>query len=250
MQRNRRSARASLALYLLYLMLVVTLGLAVELWIANGRQMSLRDLFAPFGAGGGDEVALAETMPPTATATPRPTMTPLPTATALAPTPTPVDVWPPAARPPTWIKAPAIDLDAPVVEIGFKTTYIGDTPVTEWQLPANAAGFHRDTAYPGNPGNTVLSGHNNIQGEVFRYLVDLEPGDEVFLYVGDTVYRYVVSSKEVIPEKGMPAEVRIANAQRIAPGGEERLTLVTCWPYTGNSHRVIVVAMPAPLETP
>jgi sortase (surface protein transpeptidase) len=31
------------------------------------------------------------------------------------------------------------------------------------------------------------------------------------------------------------------------PSGDERLTLVTCWPYEwpGNSHRVIVVARPS-----
>jgi sortase (surface protein transpeptidase) len=31
------------------------------------------------------------------------------------------------------------------------------------------------------------------------------------------------------------------------PSGDERLTLVTCWPYEwpGNSHRVVVVGRPA-----
>jgi sortase A len=44
----------------------------------------------------------------------------------------------------------------------------------------------------------------------------------------------------------MPLSVRRKNAQWIMPTGDERLTLVTCWPYEwpGNSHRVIVVARP------
>jgi LPXTG-site transpeptidase (sortase) family protein len=38
--------------------------------------------------------------------------------------------------------------------------------------------------------------------------------------------------------------VRQANARWIGPFNDERLTLVTCWPYTNNTHRVIVVAKP------
>lgn len=170
----------------------------------------------------------------TLTPTVRPSATPTP-----SPTPTP-------ARPPTRVTAPAIGLDVPVVEIGYRTAYLEGVAVTEWEIPSYAAGFHQGSAYPGTPGNTVISGHNNIEGEVFRHLVDLEVGDEVLLYVDDRVYRYLVASIEILPEQGMPVEVRIANARRIAPTGDERLTLVTCWPYTGNSHRVIVVARPAP----
>jgi sortase A len=39
-------------------------------------------------------------------------------------------------------------------------------------------------------------------------------------------------------------EVRIANAKWIQPTSDERLTLVTCWPYTNNTHRLIIVARP------
>ena len=38
--------------------------------------------------------------------------------------------------------------------------------------------------------------------------------------------------------------VRRANAQWIAPTDDERLTLVTCWPYISNTHRLIIVAKP------
>ncbi len=193
-------------------------------------------------------VATSPTAPMvTATPTLAPTSTPAPSATPTI-TPSPTPARPPATRPPSRITAPAIGLDAPVLEIGYKTGYLDGVAVTEWELPSDAAGFHRGSAYPGNPGNTVLSGHNNIQGEVFRDLVNLEAGDEVNLYVGEVCYRYRVSTIEILPEKGMPTGVRIANARRIGPTADERLTLVTCWPYTGNSHRVIVVAMPVTLE--
>jgi sortase A len=54
----------------------------------------------------------------------------------------------------------------------------------------------------------------------------------------------VVDFKTIVKEKGESVEVRRKNAQWIAPTNDERLTLVTCWPYTNNTHRVIVVAKP------
>ena len=182
-----------------------------------------------------------------ASATPEPTPTHLPTST---PTPTrPPTLGPtarPAGSPPTRIVAPAIELDAPVVEVGFKITYLGDSTATAWLVPDDAAGFHRGSAYPGLPGNTVISGHHNMGSEVFRYLVDLEIGDEVILYVGEKPFHYRVQHKEIVREFGVGDEQRRENARWIAPTDDERLTLVTCWPYSGNSHRVIVVAWPLP----
>jgi sortase A len=113
-----------------------------------------------------------------------------------------------------------------------------------WETADYAAGFHLGSAYPGNVGNTVLSGHHNIKGEVFRYLVSLEPGDEVYLYVGEVEYPYVVVEKFVIPEKYASLEQRRENAKWIGYFPDERLTLVTCWPYISNTHRVIVIAKP------
>ncbi len=182
----------------------------------------------------------ATPVPPTPTRTP--TSTPRPTATpGVAPTRPP-----PATSPPTRIVATAIGLDAPVVPVGWTVIEEGGQKISVWNVADYAAGWHKTSAYPGNVGNTVLAGHHNIKGEVFRRVVELEPGDEVDLYVGRTVYSYAVTEKYILKEKGMPAEVRIKNAQWIAPTADERVTLVTCWPYTNNTHRVVVVAKPIP----
>ena len=167
-------------------------------------------------------------------ATPTPAFTPTSTPTF---TSTPSGP-PPAGAPPDRIVSPAIGLDAPVVPVGWTVT--AESAV--WDAADYAAGWHQGSAYPGQVGNTVLSGHHNIKGKVFRYLIDLEPDDEVFLYVGETAYRYVVTEKHLFEEKGKPEEVRRANAQWIAPTDDERVTLVTCWPYTSNTHRLIIVA--------
>jgi sortase A len=149
-------------------------------------------------------------------------------------------------EPPTRVLAPAIDLDAQVVPMTWEMVTRNGTLSPEWIVPKNAAGWHVNSALPGHGENVVLSGHHNIEGKVFRYVVDLEPSDEVTIYSDGVPYIYTVEEKYILRESGMPLDVRRKNAQWIMPAGEERLTLVTCWPYEwpGNSHRVIVVARP------
>jgi sortase A len=96
----------------------------------------------------------------------------------------------------------------------------------------------------GLPGNTVLDGHHNVKGEVFRDLWTLQAGDEITLYAGAQARPYRVRQVLILPEKGQPLEVRLANARYIQPSEDERLTLVTCWPYENNTHRTVVVALP------
>jgi sortase A len=176
------------------------------------------------------------------TATPTPTTPPTPTA---IPTLTPVSLA--SAR----LVIPAINLDAPIVEVGWETHEVNGEVVGVWDVPhAFAAGWHKNSALPGQVGNMVLSGHHNIYGEVFRDLVDLEPGDGVSVYVGETVYHYSVTERHILEERGQPVEVRMQNAQWIMPTEDERLTLVTCWPYTNNTHRLIVVALPVQPANP
>ncbi len=188
---------------------------------------------------------------PTATPTPPPTATPLggAPATVVLPTipPAPAPATPvPATSPPTRIVIPAINLDAPVVEVGWRVVERDGQTTTEWEVADYAAGFHIGSAYPGNVGNTVLSGHHNIRGKVFRYLVNVNPGDLVILYADGRAYYYRVESKQILPEKYASDEQQRKNAELIGYFPDERLTLVTCWPYTSNTHRVVVIARPVP----
>ena len=48
----------------------------------------------------------------------------------------------------------------------------------------------------------------------------------------------------ILPEKFEQLDVRMKNAQWILPSVDERLTLISCWPYESNTHRLIVVARP------
>ncbi len=180
------------------------------------------------------------------------TMTPEPTDTPVPPTPTPtlaLTETPTEVQPPTRIVAPSIGLDTKVVPVSY-TVEEGQKEdgvfYKIWQVADYAAGWNNDSKVPGQGGNIVIAGHNNIRGEVFRHVVDLEPGDKIILYCGDRAYTYIVESRLLLLEKGASDQERAASARWIGEFPDERLTLVTCWPYTGNTYRVIVIAKPAP----
>lgn len=146
---------------------------------------------------------------------------------------------------PVRLVIPAIDLDAPIERIGVEAVVQGGQTYYQWLVPSDyVAGWHENSARLGQPGNTVLNGHHNVHGEVFKDLVDLEEGDELIMYDEGQEYSYRITAKEILPERGQPIDVRLENAQWIAPTEDERITLVTCWPYTDNSHRLVVVAEP------
>jgi hypothetical protein len=48
----------------------------------------------------------------------------------------------------------------------------------------------------------------------------------------------------ILPEKGESLERRLENARWLLRSTDERLTLVTCWPATSNTHRLILIALP------
>ncbi|MDA0244359.1 MAG: sortase [Chloroflexi bacterium] len=144
---------------------------------------------------------------------------------------------------------PKLGVDAPVRDVGLSAIYDptqGSDLFYQWQVPANyAAGWHHNSAPLGRAGNTVLNGHQNVYGEVFRDLEDLAVGDGLILYDEDgRSHLYQVTNREILPERGQSEAVRLENARWIAPTMDERVTIVTCWPYTDNSHRLVIVAKP------
>ena len=146
----------------------------------------------------------------------------------------------------TRIVAESIGLDSDIIPVGWQKQLINSEWVNVWTVADYAAGWHSNSVMPGQGGNVVLSGHHNIKGEVFRHIVDIEPGAIVTLYDDQQQpYNYIIEDKFIVKDKGEPDAVRQANAKWIGPFNEERLTLVTCWPYNNNTHRVIVIGKPA-----
>jgi len=144
---------------------------------------------------------------------------------------------------PEYMAIPEIDLEVSIVATEFEEVEVQGDVYRQWLAPDfRGAGWQPSSASLGVVGNTVLMGHHNAFGEVFRDLEKLGIGDRIWIYSGERVYEYRVSLKMILPEKYESIETRIENARWIQPTQDERITLITCWPYQTNTHRVILVA--------
>lgn len=119
------------------------------------------------------------------------------------------------------IQIPSIGVDAPVVQ--------GDG----WEQLKKGVAQHIGTANPGQTGNLVLSAHNDIFGEIFRYLDKLQPGDEIIVFTNQKQYTYVVDGTRVVE----PTSVEV-----MAPTGSPVVTLISCYPYLVDKQRIVVRA--------
>lgn len=156
-------------------------------------------------------------------------------------------VEPPRTRfQPVRLAAPAVELDTAVVPLGWRAVTLANGQTgSEWEDVVDSAGWHRNSALPGEVGNVVISGHNNIGGAVFRTLDRLAAGDQLTLWAEDGAeYTYVVEERHILPYANASPTEQAAVNRWIGDFGDKRLTLVSCWPADGNSHRVIVVARP------
>jgi LPXTG-site transpeptidase (sortase) family protein len=146
---------------------------------------------------------------------------------------------------PDRIVIPTIQLSAPVIIAGSRTVQVSDQTFDQWVAPNQfAAGWHGNSAYLGEKGNTVINGHHNEFGKVFGNLINLKPGETIYVYSGDKVFPYIISNKMILKEKNEDLQTRLANSSWIQPSEDERLTLITCWPPETNTHRLIIVAIP------
>ncbi|OQY24287.1 MAG: hypothetical protein DRJ03_21640 [Chloroflexi bacterium] len=136
---------------------------------------------------------------------------------AITPRPMPT----PGPEQATRIQIPAIGVNGPIVE--------GD----DWESLKQGAGHHVGSANPGQSGNCVISAHNDIFGEIFRDLSDLDLGDEVFAHTTRQVYRYVVTQKRIIK----PTDVSV-----MYPTSSPVLTLISCYPYGIDTHRIVIIS--------
>lgn len=127
----------------------------------------------------------------------------------------------PGPQSPTRLVIPAINVDVPVVA--------GDG----WEQLKKGAGHHIGSANPGERGNCIISGHNDIFGEIFRDLEKLELEDEIIVYAGVQPFRYRVKAKRIVD----PDDVSV-----MYPTSTPVLTLITCYPYLVDTHRLVVIA--------
>ena len=126
----------------------------------------------------------------------------------------------PGPRSPTRIVIPAINVDWPIV------------PGDSWEELKQGIGHRIGSANPGERGNLVLSGHDDVYGEPFRDLEKLDAGKEVLAYAGANVYRYVIKAKRVVA----PNDLSV-----LEPSRNPIITLITCTPYRVDTMRLILI---------
>lgn len=110
--------------------------------------------------------------------------------------------------------------------------------VTDEALAAGP-GHYPDTALPGEVGNFAVAGHRMTNGEPFRQLDELKPGDPVVVETRDTWFTYVVDRTEIVA----PTAVDVVAPVPGRPGAKptERLfTMTTCNPEWSSYERLIV----------
>ena len=106
---------------------------------------------------------------------------------------------------------------------------------TDTEVLSKGAGHLQNTSFPvgGESTHSVISAHSAYPGETFfDYLTDMEIGDEFYIHILDRTLKYEVDQIEII----LPEEV---NSLRIVKG-EDLVTLLTCTPYSVNTHRLLV----------
>ena len=127
----------------------------------------------------------------------------------------------PGPESPVRVVIPAINVDAPVVT------------GTDWEALKRGIGYQPGTGNPGQRGNVVLSAHNDIYSEIFRYLDQLEPDDEIIIYTLTQQYTYVVRDSQIVT----PSDVWVMD-----PTHNPTTTLISCYPYQVDNQRIVVFA--------
>ncbi|MBN2045867.1 MAG: sortase [Anaerolineales bacterium] len=120
-----------------------------------------------------------------------------------------------------YLSIPAINvINAPIV--------MGDG----WEQLKKGVGQYLGSPDPGQNGNLILSAHNDIFGQIFRDLDQLEVGDEIIVYTNIRSYTYVIDRKPDIVE---PTFVQVMDQTP-----DPTVTLISCYPYLVDNKRIVI----------
>ena len=122
-----------------------------------------------------------------------------------------------------YITIPKIHVELPIYE------------GTSEEVLLKGVGHMTQSSYPigGESTHSVLTGHRGLPSALlFTDLDELEIGDEFYLHILDEIIAYKVDQVKVVePNDG--GDLAIIE-------GEDYCTLVTCTPYSINTHRLLV----------
>ncbi|MEU8696382.1 class E sortase [Streptomyces sp. NPDC048680] len=113
---------------------------------------------------------------------------------------------------------------------------------TEVKTLQKGLGHYRGTARPGATGNFAVAGHRRTYGDPFKDFPKLRSGDPVLVTDGTTWFTYRIDKR---PYRTVPSDIGVIDPVPRKSGfdGPGRyLTLTTCEPEWGSSHRLIAWA--------
>lgn len=131
-----------------------------------------------------------------------------------------------SARPPPTSET-AVQINIPQINVNHTIV-----PGTDWEAMKLGVGMLMNGVNPGDAqGNLVLSGHNDIYGEVFRYLDKLVVGDQFTVRTETQEFVYTVTDSKIVD----PTDVSV-----MGPRSGPTITLISCYPYKVNNKRIVI----------
>ena len=122
-----------------------------------------------------------------------------------------------------YVEVPRIQINLPIYHgTGESVLEKGVGHLVGSSLPIGGVGYH-----------AVLTGHSGVAGKrLFSDIDQLRAGDVFYLHILDETLAYqVVEINKVLPHE----------TELLAPvAGEDLCTLITCYPYGVNTHRLLV----------
>lgn len=104
------------------------------------------------------------------------------------------------------LKISSIDLEAPIVNGEDNLNYV--------------VAKYRNSPNFGEKGNTILAGHNNMDGSIFKNLYKVKVGDIVEVQYGNKIFKYKISQKEIVE----PNDSSLLTQDL----SKKEITLITC----------------------
>lgn len=106
-------------------------------------------------------------------------------------------------------------------------------------LDLGYAGHYSSTQQAGEVGNFAVAGHRRTYGNNFRRIDTLQAGDQVVVETADAYLIYQVTDHEIVSPTATDVLLPVPH-DPTATATDRLMTMTTCHPEYGNSHRYIV----------
>ncbi|HVU12967.1 MAG TPA: sortase [Phototrophicaceae bacterium] len=104
----------------------------------------------------------------------------------------------------------------------------------DWDALKEGVGQVPNGVNPGDDvGNVSFAAHNDIYGQLFRHLDQLQPGDTFQIQTKTNVYTYTITQQKLVA----PTDVSVLDNRQGATA-----TLISCYPYQVDNQRIVIFA--------